>query len=139
MVLRLGVYSHGLHPGKDYSISGRNTEKKLKLKMGDRMQELWDDIQYVWAIVSKDIVVIQSRIFWYIFCNKNGPYWVFFIERSVNLEKKFRCLQFFQKTNLEILIFTLACLGRIFLFVFWKNWKQKMSFRIKINWPLGIN
>ena len=44
--------------------------KNLKLKMRDRMQELWDDIQYIWAIVSKDIVVIESRIFWYIFCNK---------------------------------------------------------------------
>ena len=37
----------------------------------------------------------------------------------------FLCLQFFQKTNLKILIFALAYLGRNFSFVFWKNWRNK--------------
>ena len=47
----------------------------------------------------------------------------------------FRCLQFFQKTNLKIQIFALAYMGRNVSFVFWKNWKKKCPFKIK--WPLG--
>ena len=35
------------------------------------------------------------------------------------------CLQFSQKTNLKTQIFAQAYWGRIFLFVFWENWKKQ--------------
>ena len=67
------------------------------------------------------------------FVTKNGPYLLFFIERSVHLEKKFWCLQFFQKTNLEILVFALA--GAEIFRSFLEELKNP-KFLFKINWPL---
>ena len=56
------------------------------------------------------------------------------LERSVNLERKFWCLQFFQRMNLKILIFDLAFWGRNYWLVFGKNWKHLSS---EIIWPLA--
>ena len=48
-------------------------------------------------------------------------------KRSVNLERKFWCLQFSPKTNLKMLIFALVYWGRNFSFVFWENWINKKA------------
>jgi hypothetical protein len=60
-------------------------------------------------------------------------------QRSVNIERKFCCLQFFQKINLKILIFALAYWDRNFLFFFWKNLKTRKVLSKLTDLILSIN
>jgi hypothetical protein len=80
------------------------------------------------------IAVFGHNACWHFKFKSRRVILVFGFSWAYNLERKFLCLQFFQKTNLKILFFALTYWGRSFSFDFLEELKKTKS-PFEINWP----